>query len=128
MEMLTATKTHYLFGHGSMVIHQHYLNRWKESREKAATFSEQLEQEIVEQSKAYGEDIWKAISKSSQESHQKIQKDAREAIEKAQAEVQEAQQARQGTEQTLITLQSQWQVLSHDYEIVKTHPKTSANG
>ncbi len=121
MEMPTAAKTHHLIGHGSLATHQHYLNRWKESRKrKPATLSEQLEEKIVGQSKAYAEDIWKALSKSNQESHQKIQKDAREAVDKAQAEAQEAQQARKSTEQTLNTLQSQWQVLSHDYEMATT--------
>ncbi len=121
MEMPTATKTHHLIGHGSLATHQHYLNRWKEShKRKPATLSEQLEQKIVGQSKAYAEDIWRSLSKSSHEAHQKIQKDAKEAIEIAQTEANEAQKARQSAEQALNTLQSQWQVLSHDYEVAAT--------
>ncbi len=72
------------------------------------------------QSKAYAEDVWKTLSQYSHEAHQKLEKDAKDAIEKALSEVQEAQQARQKNQQTLNALQSQWQVLSHDYEMLTT--------
>lgn len=116
MEMPTAAKTHDLIGHGSLATHQHYLNRWKElRRKKPDTLPEQLAKKLQEKSQAFSEEIWKALTKTQQEHHQKIQQSAKETIESAQIEAKEAVLAKQKADEALKTLEHQYQLLQQDH-------------
>jgi hypothetical protein len=117
MEMPTAPKTHSITGHGSLATHQHYLNRWKDSRrKKPSTLPEQLAKKIQEKTKLLAEEIWKAITKTQQEHHQKIQQNAKETIEAAESETKKTIQVKEEIEANFKKLQNQHLTLQQEHE------------